>query len=78
MATRQVVLVAEEAEEFEAVVSAVQERGFVVEDVIEEIATLVGSVEVEELDRIRGVQGVSSVEEELEVQLPSPESDGPF
>ena len=78
MAMRHVVLVAEQEEEFEAVVSAVREQGFVVEEAIEEIATLVGSVEDEELDRIRHIQGVSSVEQEKEVQLPSPESDGPF
>ena len=77
MATRHVVLVAEQ-EEFEAVVSAVRERGFVVEDVIEETATLVGSAKGEELDGIRHIHGVSSVEEEKLVQLPSPESDGPF
>lgn len=77
MATRHVVLVAEQGK-FEAVVSAVREQGFVVKDVIEEIATLVGSAKDEELDHIRHIQGVSSVEEEKLVQLPSPESDGPF
>ena len=48
---------AEQQEQFEAVVNAVREQGFVVEEVIEEIATLVGSVEDEELDRIRHIQG---------------------
>ena len=78
MARRHVVLVADQAEEFEAVVSAVRERGFEVEDVIEEIATLVGSAEEKELERIRRIHGVYSVEEEKNVQLPFPESQGPF
>lgn len=78
MARRHVVLVAEHGEEFEAVVGAVRERGFEVEDVIEETATLVGSAEDKELELIRHIHGVHSVEEEKNVQLPSPEGQGPF
>lgn len=80
MAVRHLVLVAEQQEEFEAVVSAVREQGFVVEEVIEEIATLVGSVVQLKTKNwtVFGTSRVSSVEQEKRVQLPSPESDGPF
>lgn len=78
MARKQVVLVAESTVELGAVANAARERGFEIEHVIEEIATLVGSAEDGELAEIRHLPGVHSVEEERAVQLPSPDGDGPF
>ena len=78
VARRQIVLVAERNVGLDTLVAAVRERGFQVESVIGELATLVGSADDDQLDGIRHVAGVSSVSEEQLVQLPSPDSDGPF
>ncbi len=78
MARRQVVLVAEQAESLDAVVNAVRERGLDVEDVFEELRMLFGSAQDEALESIRSVLGVLSIEEESSIQVPPPESDGPF
>ena len=78
MTVRKLVLVTENAEELDAVSAAVRNAGFEIETAIVEISTIFGSAEESQLDVIRHVPGVVSVEEERIVELANPDGNGPF
>jgi hypothetical protein len=56
------------------VVKRIKKAGFNVEQTLEELGVVTGSVDSEKLDAIRKVKGVASIEQERVFQLPPPES----
>ena len=79
MSKRTFVVLAEDGSEiFDSLRESIEDHGFEIEKTLETMGMLVGSIEDGQLEEIRHLRGVASVTEEMTVQIPSPESDGPF
>ncbi len=57
------------------VVQALQTSGVKIEQVMEQIGVITGSIDSEQVERVSRVEGVAAVEVEQEFQLEPPESE---
>jgi len=60
---------------FAKVVKDVEKAGLKVEERHKDIGVVTGSINKDKVDSLRNVEGVSHVEEEREIRIPTPESD---
>ena len=60
---------------FSEVVNDVEAAGMQVEQTMEDLGALVGSIEPAQVETLRQVEGVSSVEESRQFQIPPPDSE---
>jgi hypothetical protein len=60
---------------FSEVVKGVEDVGMEVDEKMEDIGVLTGSIDSEKVEPLRRVDGVSHVEESRRVQIPPPDSD---
>ncbi len=60
---------------FSEVVKGVEDVGMEVEQRMEDLGVLTGTIDSEKIEPLRGVAGVSHVEESRRFQIPPPDSD---
>ncbi len=60
---------------FSEVVKSIKDAGMDVEQKMEEIGVLTGSIDHEKVERLRKVEGVSDVEQSRRFQIAPPDSD---
>ena len=65
----------EHLSEFSKVMKKVEKAGMEIDQELEDIGVATGSIDEDEVGRLRDVEGVSHVEEERQIQIPPPESD---
>jgi hypothetical protein len=65
----------EHLDRFSEVVKGVEDAGMEVEQKLEDLGVLTGSIDPEKVEPLRRVEGVSHVEESRRVQIPPPDSD---
>jgi hypothetical protein len=56
------------------VAKAAKKAGMKVEQQLDALGVLTGSIDADKVDRLRGIEGVSSVEQDREVGIPTPGS----
>ncbi len=65
----------EHLDRFSEVVRGVEDAGMEVEQKLEDLGVLTGSIDSEKVEALRQVEGVSHVEESRGFQIPPPDSD---
>jgi hypothetical protein len=65
----------EHLDRFSEVVKGVEDAGMEVEQKLEDLGVLTGSIDPEKVEPLRRVEGVSHVEESRRFQIPPPDSD---
>ena len=65
----------EHLDRFSEVVRGVEDVGMEVEQRLEDLGVLTGSIDSERVEALRRVEGVSHVEESRDFQIPPPDSD---
>jgi UDP-N-acetylmuramate-alanine ligase len=65
----------EHLDRFSEVVKGVEDVGMEVEEKLEDLGVLTGSIDPEKVEPLRRVKGVSHVEESRRFQIPPPDSD---
>jgi hypothetical protein len=65
----------EHLDRFSEVVKGVEDVGMEVEEKLEDLGVLTGSIDPEKVEPLRRVEGVSHVEESRRFQIPPPDSD---
>ena len=65
----------EHLDRFSEVVKDIENAGMEVEQKMEDLGVLTGSIDSEKVEPLRRVEGVSHVEESRRVEIPPPDSD---
>ena len=65
----------EHLDRFSEVVKRAEAAGMEVEQKMEDLGVLAGSIDPEKFEQLRQVEGVSHVEESRQVRIPPPDSD---